>query len=464
VAPGENPGKSGKQGERAKRKTFGEVWRGEMRFVRGILENKLTCSGLAASQLAEDADALIKRKEQKTVEMTGLLEKIQARFKIVKKQPYALLGIKDPQVDGFLENSSLGTLMDFLGIKPSVHLSNLDVDANWGKAIANNPVMRKYRDALYSVPDEQLSFADMHHEIKSKIGEIAKIVPGDPELEGRFAIDFDPKILMAVFVNEHAPHYMGRPDEKYFMDKTGQIDEQVFFTQKARIEFYRMMLEAGWQPQKAPAQNVVDNQNKVESFGVDQCIKPTAEGITRNHGSHLEGILPAKFEDQVTLEDQVARSLVLAYENLHSLETRIESYKDKWKDKFRSVYEKASAADKHRFVMALVAAMHNNGGRGSKDIVGKALRVMMTDDYGTLEYARRAFLGAMNGKGKGKKYTKRTAELFDNLKMVDVYRELEELNPIYESDDDQQERVWDRNVDDVSLKDLGFKPTTVCEE
>ncbi|MBT3864457.1 hypothetical protein HOE67_04020 [Candidatus Peregrinibacteria bacterium] len=389
--------------------------------------------------------------------MKKMFEKLQEKYPKFKKQRYALLGIEDPEVYYFLENASLGTLLEHLGLDHKVHLSGLDVDGNWKKAIANNGNMEKYRDSLYGVPDDYMTFAHIYHRVEEKQKELAKVYPMLGDLERSLLSDFSPKVLLAIFVNEQAPHYMGRPRTLYFRDR--KLKEQVHFTQKARVELYRMMLEAGWQPQKAPARNASDDKNKVESFGIDQCILPTALGITRNHGEYLKGLLPEKFEDQVTLDDQIVRSLVLAYENLRKFLVRIDSYKLKWKKKFWAVYEKASDEDRHRFVMTLVAAMHNNGGKGKFDVIGAALKYMMTEDHGTLEYARRNFVKAMGGAtSKSKRYTRRASELFDNLNAV--YGELESWDPMNGVNVIDQRKLLFRNMDAVTIDDLGLNPTS----
>jgi len=455
------PEKQSKKG-----RTLGQVWGVAKEGMGEVLRKGAVLMAEKRMDLQQEMHhkLLEEKSSEKPEMMKELFVRLQEKYPRLKLkgERYAVLGMDDPDVDYFLENCSLQTLKDLAIVTPRKHFTYLNVPWNWQLAIKNNPKMEKYRDALFNEPDVDLNLEELYHKIRSGMKEINDHLFHENQWFGsEFSGDLDPRVLMAIFINEIAPDHVGvegKTTPHHFPSK-------VKFTQKARIEVYRMMIEAGWQPQKMPAQNVMDNGNKVESYGIDQFTKPTAKGLNKLYkrkpwdkkkGNYLDGLLPENFEEQVTLENQVTRSLLLTYDNLGMLDESIGSYRTVWKRRFLQTYGKATPEQKSRFVIAVVAAMHNKGGRSS--LVRNATEAMMTGKYTDLDGARALFLGRMNRGAKARRYTKRTAKIYD---LIEVYNELESWDPENGIDFDSPRRIFSRELDKKTLAGMGLPSTYV---
>jgi hypothetical protein len=456
-----------------KRRTLGKIW-GEAKEKMGEILRKGEDFRVRNERMAVEEEriqlqeemhqAFLEEKAKAKPELMGeIWGRLKEKYPQLEQQTYAVLGLDDPDAYYFLENCSLQTLKELGIVSPRGHFTYLNVPRNWQIAIKNNPKMKQYRDALFGVPDEDLNLERLFHEVRLGIEDVRKHLLREERAFGsEFSVALDPKVMMAIFINEIAPDHIGRKGHKL-----NGFPEQVKFTQKARIEIYRMMIEAGWQPQKMPAQNVVDNVNKTKSFGIDQFTKRTSDGLfqkaykrpewNKKGGSYIDGLIPREFEEQVSLQDQVKRSLLLTYANLRIFDNTVDSYKPKWRKPFLKAAMKATAEQKMRFSIAIVAAMHNKGARAS--LVRKAIKKMMTGKYKDLDGARELFLGYMNRAARTALYTKRTAKLYDSLKMIEVYNELSSWDPENGVDFENPRRTFDRELDAVKLKDLGL-PTT----
>lgn len=417
---------------------------------------KVHVEAKSALDKASEQVAMFKVPEDRLTEKEEIMKKLWADlvddFPKLKVMPYAIFGIENPKVYYFLENSSLGTLLK-LGIVNKAMFKYADVSENWCIASARNYKMIPYHEAVKAEPDVELNPERLYHMIEDEIQFLRPEVLINPKLKSSFALDLTPRILMAVFINENSAGVFGGGKKIKSKDGKTEYDPEVHVHSKGKMEFYRMLLEAGWQPQKMPASNRSDYKKGTVSFGIDQFTEDTMNGLRKKQGPRLDFALGPNFASQTSLESQIDRSLILAYDNLVQFEAMLNAKGKTNKSglrKFNRIYGTASDADRSGFVMAIVAAMHNNGDKGT---VNAVISAVLNSQYAALPEAKLVFLETVRKGMKGAGYTKRALKMYD---VVSVYRNLGQWDPVNGTNFLEQKKVLDRNIDAVSLKDLGF--------
>lgn len=363
-------------------------------------------------------------------EMGDRFAALKEKYPEFKEKPYLVLCREgDPEIDRFLEDCSLSVLKDLriLYVNKS-SFPRLDIAGRWEAYAAKAAEREEYRVPVLEAPCQEISFGSIYSGIVAGVEKMAPVVDSSDKLGSIFDEYLDPKALMAVYINEIAP-----PDI-----------EGNRYSRKARVEMYRMFLEAGFQVQKVPA--IYDKDGV--SFGLDQETLETHNGLMEKHGKEVAGLINSEFSEQVNAPQQILRSLLLAYENLTmfedfiltkikkeektvaDLEKRI-SKAEKGGEKlgiardsmyFRDFYEmfrvSATPDEKRRFVATMIAAFHNNG---NGEAVKSAITKVVEARPGTLTEARDKFLGLIGGSSAGGFYTRKTNALYESIEGAYLY-------------------------------------------
>lgn len=417
--------------------------------------------------------------QERLKEMGDRFAALKEKHPEFKKKPYLVLCKNgDPEIDSFLEDCSLSVLHDLKILYINKRsFPRLDIVGRWEEYAKKVPEREDYRCTVIGAPSEEISLYSLYYGVVSGIETMSHVVDNSSKLGSMFDQYLDPKAILSIYINEIAPY--GVEGERY--------------SRKARVELYRMFLEAGFQIQKVPA--VYDKSGV--SYGLDQETLDTHNGLMGKYGKDVNGVINPDFSEQVNVDQQIRRSLLLAYENLVMFEdfilVKIKKEKKtvsdleieiKKTDEKISVLEKkdgknrkellkkraelevklaatrknmyfgdfyemlcVSATDdeKRKFVATMIAAFHNNGNGG---VVKNIVTQMVLSRPGTLTEARSKFLDLLKGRSVGGLYTRSTHGLYESIEGVYIY---DCLSPI-----DFGAETSDRRRPFRTLEEMGF--------
>lgn len=266
---------------------------------------------------------------------------LQQKYPELLKNPYHLFELEDEEAYRFLEACSLQNLQTF-GILHGTEqpFDYMDLETVWKRAVRLNPSREPYRKKIAAARNEKLSLESLGNSVEKGIERFSKEILKKADLGNGFSKYLAPEVMLAIFVQKIAP---------------GEMPAKLKIKPKARLELFRMMCEAGWQPQKMPA--IYDT---AISFGLGQMTLPTHEGLQRAHGAETNGLIEHNFQKHTSSEQQIFTSLLLAYDNLDAFYNLAKKYPT-----FLHAFETATDEQKKRFLTTVLATYHNYGNRSS---------------------------------------------------------------------------------------------------
>lgn len=290
---------------------------------------------------------------------------LQQKYPQLLANPYYLFELEDEDAYRFLETCSLQDMQNFGILRGTEQpFDYMDLETVWKRAVRLNPAREPYRKRFASAREEKFSFKSLFNSVKKCIERFSKEILKKADLGNGFSKYITPEIMLAIFVQEIAP---------------GEMPVRLKIKPKARLELFRMMCEAGWQPQKMPA--IYDT---AISFGLGQMTLPTHEGLQRMHGAETNGLIEHDFQKHTSAEQQILTSLLLTYDNLDAFYNLAKKYPS-----FFRAFESASDEQKKRFLATVLAAYHNYGNRSS---LRRRIRLTVEHYYEDLENYRTGFL------------------------------------------------------------------------
>jgi hypothetical protein len=290
---------------------------------------------------------------------------LQQKYPELLKNPYHLLELEDEDAYRFLETCSLQDLQNFGILRGTEQpFDYMNLETVWKRAVRLNPAREPYRKKFASAREEKLTLESLADKLKKGIARFSQEILKKADLGNGFSKFITPEVMLAIFVQEIAP---------------GEMPAKLKIKPKARLELFRMMCEAGWQPQKMPA--IYDT---AISFGLGQMTLPTHEGLQRAHGAETNGFIEPDFLKHTSSEQQILNSLLLSYDNLDAFHNLAKKYPN-----FLRVFEAAKDEQKKRFLTTVLAAFHNYGNRSS---LRRRIRSTLESREADLETYRTEFL------------------------------------------------------------------------
>lgn len=321
------------------------------------------------------------RKENLAKEYQGL----QKRFPKIKSNPYLVFSIEDKRVYKFLEQCSLKDLQNLCIIKPDDALIKyMDVKSAWASAKKADPVLwESFRKEMMAAKDVKTSPSSIQ---AAAVTGIRKLTPLLKEMgiENGFAKHITSDMMFAICIQEVAPATIG---------------DGVKIGSKARLELFRMMCEAGWQPQKMPAM-----WDRAISFGIAQMTLYTHGLLQKGYGEDTKDFLEGDLKEHTTVSQQMNNMLLLSYVNLEAFSDIAQKY-----PKFKKVFEKASDEHKKRFLTTVVAAYHNYGNRKA---LRRGIKKTLSGKFLNLESYRTSLISNIKGLPIAYKHSRNSGVLY----------------------------------------------------
>jgi hypothetical protein len=294
-------------------------------------------------------------------------QKLQKRFLKIKNDPYAIFAVEDPKVYKFLEQCSLKDLQDLCIIKTDDALIKyMDVEGAWvtaGKRKSDSDYWENLRAKVMAAPDVKVTPALIQSSAVAGMGGLIPLLK-EMGIENSFSKHITPDMMLAIGIQEVAPATIG---------------SDVKIGSKARLELFRMMCEAGWQPQKMPAM-----WDSAISFGIGQMTLYTHKLLQKGYGDDTRDFLEGDFREHTNVQQQINDTLLLSYVNLEAFSDIAQKY-----PKFKKVFEKATDEHKKRFLTTIVAAYHNYGNRKA---LRRGIKKTLASKFSKLEDYRTSFI------------------------------------------------------------------------
>ncbi|MFA6520820.1 MAG: hypothetical protein WCT53_00315 [Candidatus Gracilibacteria bacterium] len=286
-------------------------------------------------------------------------------FPQLEKEPRLILNIEDERVYHFLECSSLESLKTLGILNPEKELPYLNISKMWEQAVRRNSNRQPYSDKMQAAPNENLSIEGLAGSVKSGMNQFQEGALTEAGLDNGYSKYLTPELLIGIFIQEVTPMAVA--------------DGKIKIKPKARLELFRMMIGAGWQPQKMPAL-----YDSAISFGLGQMTLPTHKGLQKAYSGETDGIINHELIDHTSSQQQINNVLLLSYANMDAFSFIAKKYPH-----FQEIFEKAEGEDKMRFLTTVLAAYHNYGDRRS---LRKRIKQTLGQDINNLEQYRTTFI------------------------------------------------------------------------
>ena len=314
-------------------------------------------------------------------------QKLQKRFLKIKNDPYAIFAVEDPKVYKFLEQCSLKDLQDLCIIKTDDALIKyMDVEGAWvavKKKKSDPDYWESLRVKVMAAPDVKVTPALIQ---VSSVAGMGRLIPLLKEMgiENSFSKHVTSDMMLAIGIQEVMPTTIGSGVE---------------IGSKARLELFRMMCEAGWQPQKMPAMHDI-----AISFGIGQMTLYTHKLLQKGYGDDTKDFLEGDFTKHTSVQQQMNDTLLLGYANLEAFSDIAQKY-----PKFKKVFEKAADEQKKRFLTTVIAAYHNYGNRKA---LRRGVKKTLANNFSKLEDYRTSFISKIKGLPIAYKHSRNSGILY----------------------------------------------------
>ncbi|MEK7548129.1 MAG: hypothetical protein AAB540_04500, partial [Patescibacteria group bacterium] len=240
-----------------------------------------------------------------------------------------------------------------------------------------------FKEKVMAAPDVKITPALIQTIAAEGIGKIKPLLK-EMGIENSFSGHITSDMMLAIGIQEIAPATIGN---------------NVRVGSKARLELFRMMCEAGWQPQKTPAM-----WDSAISFGLWQMTLYTHKLLQKGYGDDTKDFLEEDFKQHADMKQQTNDTLLLSYVNLEAFSDIAQKY-----PKFKKVFEKASDEHKKRFITTVVAAYHN---KGNVKILRQKVRNTLASKFSKLEDYRTAFISKIKGLPIAYKHSRNSGILY----------------------------------------------------
>lgn len=266
---------------------------------------------------------------------------LQQKHSTLRGNPYHLFELEDEDAYRFLEACSLEDLRSFGILRGTEQpFQYLDSKNLWDRAVRMNPDRKPYSNRVLKTPKEKLSLESLQNGAERSITKFQGGILKETGLGNGFSSYVSPELITAIVIQEISP---------------GELPGKIKIKPKARLELFRMMCEADWQPQKMPAL-----YDTAISFGLGQMTLPTHKGLQMAYADETDDVIEHNFQEHTSSQQQLLNMLLLTYANLDAF-----SHIAKKCPAFMRAFEAANEERKARFLATVIAAYHNYGNRST---------------------------------------------------------------------------------------------------